>query len=153
MFYILLYAMAWIMGIVFFLTGSNHTFVQSVTLAQLVIGVGVFGVWNCVAHAIMSERMARRIGWVSNAFQKELGWVSLGIGISGILCYWVRDGFWWATAIPFCTFLLGAAGLHVVEIVRKQNFHPGNTWIIIPDILMPVTLIVLLILNAQSVPG
>jgi hypothetical protein len=153
MVYMILYALAWIIGIVYYSIGSNHTLIQSITLAQLVIGVGFFGVWNFVAHTIMSERVAQSIGWVSNGFQKELGWVSLGIGISGILCYWVRDGFWWATAIPFSTFLFGAAGLHVVELVRKKNLHPGNTWIIIPDILMPVTILVLLILNTQSMPG
>jgi len=94
-----------------------------------------------MGHTLMSEQIAQSIGWTSNGFQQELGWVSLGIGIAGLLCFWIRDRFWWATAIPFSTFLLGAAGIHLVEIMEKGNLNPGNTWIILPDLLMPLTVL------------
>lgn len=87
--------------------------------------------------------MALSIGWESNGFQKELGLVSLGIGICGILCYWFRDGFWIATTIPFSVFLLGAAIFHIKEMIFESNFNSGNVVIIIPDVIMPVTLFVL----------
>jgi len=147
MFYIIFYLIAWIVGWIAHAVLQTGSLVQSLTLSQLVIGVGMFGLWNFTGHFLLSERVAESIGWVSNGFQKELGLVSLGIGISGILCYWFRSGFWWATAIPFSTFLLGAAIVHIVEMVKEKNFNPGNTIIVVPDILMPVTLIALLLIN------
>ena len=149
MFYVVVYLLAWLCGFLYFRLGSLTSFVESEALAHLVIGVGLFGLWNFVGHFILSKRVAESIGWASNGFQKELGLVSLGIGVSGILCYWFRSGFWWATAIPFSTFLLGAAILHVVEMIKEHNFNPGNTWIIIPDILMPATVLVFLALNSS----
>jgi len=121
-------------------------------VAHLVVGIGLFGLWNFIGHTLMAEQIAQSIGWTSNGFQQELGWVSLGIGIAGLLCFWIRDRFWWATAIPFSTFLLGAAGIHLVEIMEKGNLNPGNTWIILPDLLMPLTVIILLLLNRRGAP-
>lgn len=121
-------------------------------MAHLVVGIGLFGLWNFIGHTLMAEQIAQSIGWTSNGFQQELGWVSLGIGIAGLLCFWIRDRFWWATAIPFSTFLLGAAGIHLVEIMEKGNLNPGNTWIILPDLLMSLTVIILLLLNRRGAP-
>jgi hypothetical protein len=98
---------------------------------QLVFNVGFFGIFNFTGHIILRKKVAKTIGWVSNGFQIELGIVSLGIGICGILCYWIRDGFWIATMIPFTTFLFGAAILHLIEMVRKKNYNSGNVIIIL----------------------
>ena len=109
--------------------------------------IGFFGIFNFIGHVILREKIAKNIGWVSNGFQIELGITSLGIGISGILCFWFRDGFWISTLIPFSTFLIGAGILHIVEIVKSKNYKVGNTWIIIPDFLMPITIIILMLIN------
>ncbi|WP_410492007.1 DUF6790 family protein [Butyricimonas sp. BSD2780061689_150309_C8] len=45
------------------------------------------------------------------------------------------------TIIPFSTFLISGGSLHVKEIYKKRNLNPGNTWIILPDFLIPLTLI------------
>ncbi len=127
----------WVAGIAYYYARGRRSFIESLTVDHLVVGIGLFGLWNFIGHPLMSEQIAQSIGWTSNGFQQELGWVSLGIGIAGLLCFWIRDRFWWATAIPFSTFLLGAAGIHLVEIMEKGNLNPGNTWIIMPDLLMP----------------
>jgi hypothetical protein len=121
----------------------ENGFIHCVLLSHLVFTVGFFGIFNFIGHSLFSEKVANGIGWVSNGFQKEVGYVSLGIGICGIMCFFFKDSFWLATIIPFSTFLFGAAFLHIKEIIKKKNFNPGNTWIIIPDVLMPATLIVL----------
>jgi hypothetical protein len=113
--------------------------------------VGFFGIFNFIGHVILSERVAKSIGWVSNGFQIELGIVSLGIGICGILCYWIRDNFWIATSIPFSVFLFGATILHIKEIIVDGNFNAGNVVIIIPDFIMPLTIIILLLVNRLKV--
>ena len=68
----------------------------------------------------MRKKVAKSIGWVSNGFQVELGFVSLGIGLCGILSYWFRDGFWLSTLIPITIFLIGAAFLHIKEMIIQS---------------------------------
>jgi Family of unknown function (DUF6790) len=147
MFYIISYLLGWIIGITFYFTGRENDFINCVLLSHLVFTVGFFGLFNFIGHSFLSEKVANRIGWITNGFQKELGYVSFGIGICGIMCFYIRDTFWLATIIPFSTFLLGAAFLHSKEIIKTKNYKPGNTWIIIPDVLMPITLIVLWLLK------
>lgn len=147
MIYLISYLCGWILGIIIYFLKPEYGFINTQLLVQLVFTVGFFGIFNFIGHVLLSKQVAQKIGWESNLFQKELGWVSLGIGISGILCYWIRDNFWIATIIPFSTFLIGAGVIHIIEMIRKKNFEPGNTWIILPDFLMPITLIVLLLLR------
>lgn len=147
MIYIVIYVIGLILGIGIYLMNPEIGFVTSLLLSNLVFCVGFFGIFNFIGHTILSKKVAQSIGWTSNGFQKELGFVSLGIGINGILCYWFRNGFWIATAVPFSVFLIGAGILHIIEIRKNRNFNRGNTWIILPDFIMPLTIIVLLILQ------
>ena len=41
-------------------------------------------------------------------------------------------------------FLLGAAGLHVTELIRDRNFAWGPTWVLLSDVGAPVSLLALL---------
>ena len=50
--------------------------------------------------------------------------------------------------IVLSVFLLGAAGLHVTEMIRDRNFAWGNTWVLLYDVGAPVSLIALLIVGA-----
>lgn len=147
MIYIISYLLGWIIGLVIYKLNPELTLIDSFILGHLVFTVGFFGFFNFIGHVILRKKVAETIGWVSNGFQIELGITSLGIGITGILCYWFRDGFWIATLIPFSTFLIGAGILHIVEMIKNKNFKPGNTWIIIPDFLMPITLIILMLIR------
>ncbi|MGD8428042.1 MAG: hypothetical protein PVH63_10430 [Balneolaceae bacterium] len=141
------YLIGWVLTIIYYFSNPKGGFIHAALLVHLSFSVGFFGLFNFVGHSLFSKKVAARIGWVSNGFQKELGYTSLGIGICGVLCFFYRGGFWLATIIPFSTLLIGAAVLHVEEIVRAKNVKPGNTWIILPDILMPATLIVLWLLR------
>jgi len=146
MFYIFSTLFATLFGIVYYFAHiENITFVNSILLSNLVIGIGFFGLFNFVGHFLLSNKIAEKIGWVSNGFQKELGLVSLGIGINGILCYWFRDGLWLGTIITLSIFLIGAALIHINEMISKRNYNIGNTVIIIPDFAIPILLVVLYI--------
>jgi hypothetical protein len=147
MIYLVVYLIGWLVGLILFKFDGSLSLVEALTLGHLVFTVGFFGLFNFIGHVIFRKKVAKQIGWESNGFQVELGIVSMGIGISGILCYWVRDGFWIATAIPFSIFLIGAGIFHIIEIIKNKNFNIGNTWIILPDFLMPITIIVLLFLR------
>jgi hypothetical protein len=148
MYYIVSTCIAFAIGLIYYFLGVEKiNLVTSLLLWNLVFGVGFFGLFNFVGHAILSKKVAQSIGWVSNGFQKELGYVSLGIGINGILCFWFRDGLELGTIIITSIFLLAAAGLHLYEIKQEHNLNIGNTIIILPDIIIPVSLIVLYILS------
>jgi uncharacterized membrane protein len=127
MIYIISYLIGWIIGLIFFELNPGLTLIDSFILGHIVFTIGFLGIFNFIGHVILRKKIAEKIGWVSNGFQIELGITSLGIGISGILCYWFRDGFWIATLIPFSTFLIGAGILHIVEIIKNKNFNAGNT--------------------------
>ena len=113
----------------------------------LVINVGLGGIWAFIGHTLFAEQVAESIGWpAGNPFQAEVAVANLAVGTLGILCYWIRGNFWTATVIATSVWLLGAATIHVVEIVAEGNYNPGNAGLIFYlDILSPLLLIALLI--------
>ena len=48
-------------------------------------------------------------------------------------------------SIVLSVFLLGAAGLHVTEMIRDRDFAWRNTWVLFYDVGLPVSLIALLV--------
>jgi hypothetical protein len=79
------------------------------------------------------------------SFQSEVAVANLTIGTLGILCYWIRGNFWTATVIAFSVQWLGAAVVHIRDIVVAANYTPNNAGTTLyMDILMPVILIALL---------
>lgn len=122
--------------------------VTSLLQAHLVFGIGFFGVFGFLGHFIFSERVARSIGWTSNGFQKELGLITLGIGVSGVYCGLSNNG---QNSLPLLIvlsfFLIGAGINHIRELIISHNTNAGNVVIILPDFLIPITLLVLLYLQ------
>jgi hypothetical protein len=112
-----------------------------------VINVGIGGIWAFIGHTVFAEQVAESIGWpAGNPFQTEVAVANLAIGILGILCYWIRGNFWTAAVIATSVWLLGAAAIHVVEMVTAGNYNPGNTGLIFyMDIIGALLLIGLLI--------
>jgi hypothetical protein len=95
---------------------------------------------NFVAHVFFAETAARFIGWADSPFQREVGFASLGFAVVGFLAF--RGSFDMRVAAvvgPAC-FLLGAAGGHILEIVRTGDFAPGNAGVVLyTDIALPLT--------------
>ncbi|WP_125767421.1 DUF6790 family protein [Lapidilactobacillus wuchangensis] len=142
MIYIISYLFFGILSFIYayFNQGNGQSWYYNLFLIQLVGNIGFFGLFNFIGHVLLRRKVAKSIGWQSNGFQIELGLVSLGIGICGILSYWLRGGFWLATLIPMAVFLIGAGLLHISEMIRAKNFNPGNVVIVVPDFLIPLTL-------------
>lgn len=122
--------------------------IRTFLLSFLVISVGIGSIWAFIGHAFMSAMVARSIGWAAGSpFQLEVAFANLAIGILGILCYFFRDNFWVATVIVSSIFLLGAAYVHLINIISYSNYSAGNAGtIFFMDIIGPVILIILLIL-------
>ncbi len=94
---------------------------------------------NFIVHVFFRESTARFIGWPDSPFQAEVGFASLGFALVGLLAF--RGSFDMrlaAVLAPSC-LLLGAAAIHALDMVRTQNFAPGNAGVIFyTDILLPV---------------
>jgi len=93
-----------------------------------------------IPHIVAPDTIAGYIGWVPGSpFQLELGFASLGIAILGILSMWFRGKFWIAPVVAQSTFLLGAAYVHIQDILVNTNLAPGNAGpILFYDIVVPV---------------
>jgi len=93
----------------------------------LVINVGLSGMWAFIGHTIFAEQVAESIGWpAGNPFQTEVAVANLAIGTLGILCYWIRGNFWAAAVIATSVWLLGAAAIHVVEMMTVGTTTPAK---------------------------
>lgn len=111
---------------------------------QLTLTVTMSGISGFFGHVFFSDKIAESIGWPKgNLFQKELGFAELGYIILGILCNYFRGNFWLASIIAFSSLFLGAAIIHIIEMILKKNFKPNNAIVVIPDLLIPATLIIL----------
>jgi len=148
MIFLICYVIGWIAGLVaMFVTGSTKDVSSAayiLLLYQLIVTVGLTGILGAYGHLFMGKRVARSIGWQEGTlFQVELGYCSLGMGLLGVMSFWYRDNFWLATIIFTTVFLVGAAMVHIKEMLKKGNFKPGNTITTIPDFLIPITLFVL----------
>jgi hypothetical protein len=85
------------------------------------------GVFAFIGHTVFAAQTAASIGWpAGNPFQTEVAVADLALGVLGILCYWIRGNFWVAAVLSTSIFLLGAAVVHIQQIVVAQNYSPDN---------------------------
>jgi len=119
---------------------STKRFVEVGLLYLLCIQWGFGAAFLAIPHIIFSDQVAEFIGWQPGSpFQVELGFVSLGLALVGILCIWIRGWFWLAPVIAQTVFLWGAAYVHIQDIVLNENLSPGNAGaIVFYDIVVPV---------------
>jgi hypothetical protein len=113
----------------------------------LVINIGFGGLYAFSGHLFAAEEVAASIGWpAGNPFQTEVAVANLAIGTLEILSYWIRGNFWIAAVIATSIWLLGAAAIHVSEMVSAGNYNPGNAGVVFyMDIIGPALLVILLV--------
>ena len=124
--------------------------VELLLLYLLVINIGLGGLLAWYGHTFMADEIARRIGWQPGSpFQFEVALANLSWGVCGVLCIWLRQGFWTATGIGSAVFLLGCVFGHIRDIVQHGNVAIYNAgpvlWI--GDLAVPIAILVLLFLR------
>jgi hypothetical protein len=100
----------------------------------------------------MADEIARKIGWQPGSpFQFEVALADLSWGVCGVLCIWLRQGFWTATGIGSSIFLLGCAFGHVRDVIREGNMAIYNAgpvlWI--GDLGIPIAILILLLIRSR----
>lgn len=106
---------------------------------------GFVFVFSSVMHSVFAKSMAASIGWKTNGFQRELAAVSLGLGVACFYSVYNGISAMTTVSIPIIAFLFLAGVNHVIEIVRKRNYAPNNTLILIWDFGISISLAALLV--------
>jgi len=111
----------------------------------LLFSIGFGFLYNFVMHTFFGEMAAAFIGWQDSPFQAEVGFASLGFAAIGFLAFRRSFDLRLAAVVGPATFLLGAAGGHVHQMLAAGNFAPGNAGVIFDtDIVIPIIGFVLL---------
>ncbi len=152
----MIFLITWIIGIVLgFVTTICNPAINSISsvchnllLYQMTVTLPLSGLISFVGHVFHSDRVAELIGWEKGSpFQKELGFAEFGYALAGFLCIFYRGEFWLAAIIIASPLYLLAGINHIWEMVVKKNYASHNTWTIIPDLLMPISWILLYLLQ------
>ncbi len=117
---------------------SGAVVVDALFSRFLLFSIGIGYLYNFVVHVFFGGISARFIGWPDSPFQREVGFASLGFAMIGLLA--VRGSFDMraAAVLGSSCFLLGAAGGHVLEMIRSHNFSSGNAGAVFDmDLLIP----------------
>jgi hypothetical protein len=123
---------------------SRLAIAETYLLYLFVVYVGVMGVMTFVFHVFMPARASASIGWAMSPFEYEVGIADLTVGVLGILCIWLQDNFWLATAIANAVWLLGDAVGHVRQMIEHNNHAEDNAGIfLVLEFLMPPIILAL----------
>lgn len=114
-------------------------------LRWLLYFAGFVFIASAVMHSVFAKHMAASIGWKTNGFQYEIAAVSLGLGLACFYATYHGVEAWVATSIPIVVFLVLAGANHLKEIIQKKNYAPNNTFILIWDFGLPLSLVLLLL--------
>jgi hypothetical protein len=106
---------------------------------------GFVFLFSSVMHSVFRKSMAASIGWQTNGFELELAAVCLGLAAACFYATYNGIEAMVTVSLPIISFLFLAGVNHLFEIVRKKNYAPNNTLILIWDFGVPLSLVALLI--------
>jgi hypothetical protein len=106
---------------------------------------GFVFIFSSIMHSVFAKSTAESIGWTTNGFQRELAAVSLGLGLACFYAVYNGLAAMTTVSIPIIAFLFLAGVNHIVDMVRKGNFAPNNTLILIWDFGISFSLVALLV--------
>ncbi len=105
---------------------------------------GFVFIFSSVMHSVFAKSMAKSIGWKTNGFQYEIAAVSLGLGLACFYATYHSKEAWIAVSLPIISFLFLAGVNHLIEIIKKKNYAPNNSMILVWDFGVPISLVLLL---------
>jgi len=104
----------------------------------LFFSFGVSNLSNFAMHVFFGDMAAHFIGWENCPFQTEVGFTSLGFAVAAFLAFKGSFDMRLAALIAPACFLWGAAVFHALDMVKSNNFAPGNAGVMFySDVLPP----------------
>jgi len=144
----LMVVLAWVFaafGLTPYGGATGDTFAVDAMRRMLLLPAGIQYIVSGFMHTVFAKSTAESIGWKTNGFQYEIGFVSWGLGLGGILAASRGWESWLVMTVAGSTFLVLAGVQHVVQMIREKNFKPGNSLVLLYDLGLPVSMIGLLI--------
>lgn len=128
---------------------KKNRFISDGFLSYLfLLSIGLTGLWGFIFHAFFPQMAAQFIGWANSPFQFEVAVANLGLGVVGVFGFRASKPYRIAGTIFTTCFLWGAAYGHVVQMLKTNNFAPGNAGLIFyNDLMVPLLLIIFLLLT------
>jgi hypothetical protein len=115
----------------------------------MVVAVGIAAIFGAMFHFFDGPGTAREIGFTNGdgGFQTEVGFADLAVGVLGVLCSRLRDGFLLAAVIAVSICYLGDAYGHIHQTAIHDNHAPDNTGLVLwSDFIAPLVAIALYVL-------
>lgn len=123
---------------------ASDGFVINALAWMFYIPAGFMFLASGVMHTFLAKQTAKNIGWQTNGFQYEIGFVSYGLGFAGILATYTGSGSWMVLSVVVSFFLVLAGINHIVAMAKDKDFAPGNTLVLLYDFGLPISLWALL---------
>jgi hypothetical protein len=93
---------------------------------QLLLPVGIGGVWSGIFHIFFPEIASKSIGWAPSPFETEIGIADIAMGVTAIVAFWQPRPFKAAIILYVVTFYIGVAINHVYDAVAAGNLAANN---------------------------
>ena len=93
---------------------------------QLLLAVGVTGIWAGFFHMAFPQMVAQTIGWQPSPFQFEIGVADMAMGITAVAAFWRSLAFKGAVVLYVVLFDIGVSAGHVRQAVEAGDYAPNN---------------------------
>ena len=113
--------------------------------------MGLFSLYNFFAYLFFPQEVVSFRGYAQTSpFQYELAMAYLAFGVLGILCFWERGDFAFATVIGFSLFLFGSGFGHLTDYIHKKSDKAQNVDLLLYiDLVLPLVLLILTLIHRR----
>jgi hypothetical protein len=128
------------------MTNNKAAFYESLYRWVALLPVGFNAIYAFIMHAFFPSISAATIGWQDSPFQFEVAIANLAIGVIAILSVSKNQGFRLATVIASTCWFWGDGIGHIYQMLRYNNFAPGNagSWFYL-DMILPMLLMLCMV--------
>jgi len=125
---------------------TTNNILEIILLDYIVIAIGIGQTIAGLEHIFNGPEIAKGIGWMPGSpFQAEVGVANIAVGLTALLGAKFRGVYWLAVALMGGIFGLGAAIIHIHDIITSGNMAVYNAgpMLYLGDVILPILLIIL----------
>jgi hypothetical protein len=130
---------------------SRQRVVEVVLRNLIVFMYGVGGIFAFLHQTFFANHAATFIGWATGSpFQYEVGIANLAFGVLGLLCFFYKELFWWATIIATTVLAWGSAiGLHMHVGKHSDKILAHLKMMAWSDFVFPLVILLLFLYHVK----
>lgn len=136
------YFLALVLSVLTYWAKKERYFSENFARYLYLLPMGVGHLWIFCLQFFFPDLFALEGGWSRSAYQYRLGFMDLGLGLTGVIAFWKDYDFCLAAGIMECWFLLGYALFQIISIISIENVPYGNgVYFLSADLLIPISII------------